>query len=89
MHLDIGCCPDRLLGHLHLKIIGTDLNAGKRYKGQVPTDEALFDRAELGLISFDIDVYVLQLADLFAVAIDERPSVPFGDVPSGTLGFLG
>ena len=77
MHLDVGCRSDPLLCHLDLKIIGTDLNATQRHKCQVTTDEALFDRSELGLISFDIDVNTLQLADLLTVAIDERPTVPF------------
>ena len=74
---------DPLLGHLDLKIIGTYLNAAQRYERQVTADEALFDGSELRLISFDIDVNILQLADLLAVTVDERPTVPFGDVPSG------
>lgn len=56
MHLDVGCRSDPLLGHLDLKIIGTDLNATQRHKRQVTTDEALFDGSELGFIIFDIDV---------------------------------
>jgi len=70
--LDVRRGPDLFLRNRHLQLIGTNRDPAERHERQVATDEALFDRRELGLVSFDIDVHVLQLADLFAVAIDER-----------------
>ena len=68
VHLDVGCSADLLLGHLDLKIVRTDLNAAQRHERQVTTNEALFDGGELRLVVLDIDVDILQLADLLAVA---------------------
>jgi hypothetical protein len=47
------------------------------------------DGAELRLVSLDVDVDVLQLADLLPVAIDQHLAVPLGDVPFGVPLVLG
>jgi hypothetical protein len=35
---------------------------------------------EHGLVGFDVDVHVLELADLLPVAVDQLLAVPFADV---------
>jgi hypothetical protein len=45
-------------------------DSGQRNEGQVAADQAFLDRAEHRLVGFDIDVDVLEFADLFSVAVD-------------------
>src|SRR5690348_17435512 len=52
-------------------------------------DEALLDGGELRLVILNVDVDVLQLSDLLAVAIDQHLAVPLSDVPIGILLVLG
>src|SRR4051812_42840792 len=80
---------DLLLGNRYLQFIRTDLDPAQRHEGQVATDEALLDSAELGLVVLDVDVDVLQLADLLAVTVNQHLAVPLGDVPIGLLLVLG
>lgn len=47
----------------------------------MPTNKALLHRCELRLVGLDIDIDVLQLADLLAIAIDEHLAVPLGHTP--------
>jgi hypothetical protein len=81
MQLDVGRGPDLLLRHGDLQVFGTDLNAGQRHEGQVAADEALLDGSELRLVGLDVNVDLLKLTDLLAVAVNEHPAVPFSDVP--------
>jgi hypothetical protein len=53
--------------------------------GPIRADEALLDRGELRLVTLDVDVHVLQLADPLGVAIDQHLAVPLGDVPPCVL----
>ena len=64
MQLDGGRVFDLLFGHLHLHIVGTDRDPGQRDEGQMAADQALLDGAEYRLIGFDVDVDVLEPADL-------------------------
>jgi hypothetical protein len=45
----------------------------------VATDQTLLDSAEHRLVGLDIDVHVLELADLLPVAVDQRLPVPLGE----------
>src|SRR4029453_19404182 len=47
---------------------------------QVAANQALLDGAEHRLVGLDVDVHVLELADLLPVAVDQRLAVPLGDV---------
>jgi hypothetical protein len=47
----------------------------------VTVDEAFLDCGELRFVGLDINVDILKLAYLLAVAVNEHPAVPFGDVP--------
>ncbi|MGD0372730.1 MAG: hypothetical protein ABSC16_13665, partial [Candidatus Dormibacteria bacterium] len=51
--------------------------------------ETLLDSAELRLVGLDINVDILQPADVLAVAIDEHLAVPFGDTPRGLVLIFG
>jgi hypothetical protein len=62
--LDVRRILDLLPGHRHLQVIRTNLDPAQRNEGQVPADQALLDGAEPRLIGLDVDVDVLQLADL-------------------------
>ncbi len=88
MNLNVGCRLDLLLRDSHLEVVGTDLDYTQRHKGQMPTDEALLDRAELRFIGLDIDVHILQLADLLTVDIDEHLALPFSCSPLGLTLFV-
>jgi hypothetical protein len=55
MEVDVGRGLHLLLGHLDLEIVGTYVNSAKRHKGQVASDEALFDRGKLRYVGLDID----------------------------------
>jgi hypothetical protein len=55
----------------------------------VTADEALLDGGELRLVVLHIDVNVLQLANPFAVAIDQHLAVPFRGVPVRVFLVLG
>ncbi|MGZ4218240.1 MAG: hypothetical protein ACXVHB_29855 [Solirubrobacteraceae bacterium] len=48
-----------------------------------------FDGRELRLVVLHVDVDVLQLADLFSVAIDQHFAVPLRDVPTGIFLLFG
>src|ERR1700722_18199658 len=87
--LDVRRRFDLLLGHRHLQFIGTDPDPAQRHEGQVTPDEPLLDGGELWLVVLNVDVDVLQLADLLTIAIDQHLAVPFGDVPLGTRLLLG
>src|ERR1700677_785857 len=69
MDVDVGRGLDLLFGHFHLEIVGTDLHATERHEGQMTADEAFLDRGKLRYIGLDIDVDILQLADLLAVDV--------------------
>src|SRR5512133_2641636 len=43
-------------------------------------DQALLDGAEYRLIGFDVDVDVLEPADLLPVTVDQMLALPFADV---------
>src|SRR5579862_2068583 len=81
MELYVGRGLDSRLGHRYLQLVGADRDSAQRHEGQVAADETFLDRAELRLVVFDVDIDVLQLADLLAVAIDQHLAVPLGDVP--------
>ena len=81
VHLDIGCRPDLGLGRGYLQVIGTDLEAAHGHESQVTIDEALFDRGELRLVGFCIDVDISKLANLLAVTVNKHLAVPRGDIP--------
>ena len=59
MQCDVGGRPDLFLGHGDLQTICTNLYSAERHEGQVTRDKALFDRAELRLVGFDVNVDVL------------------------------
>jgi hypothetical protein len=46
----------------------------------VTADQTLLDGAEHRLVGLDVDVDVLELADLLPLAVDQRLAVPLGDV---------
>jgi len=48
----------------------------------VPADKAFLHRRELRLVGLDINLDILQLADLLAIAVDEHLAVPLGHIPS-------
>jgi hypothetical protein len=48
----------------------------------VPTDETFLDRRELRDVGLDVDVDILQLADLLALGIHKRLAMPVGHIPS-------
>jgi hypothetical protein len=54
----------------------------------VGADEAFLDGGELRLVGLDVDVDVLELADLLAIEIDQELAVPVGNVPTGVLLWL-
>jgi hypothetical protein len=83
VHLDFGRGLDLILGHRDLEVIGTDLNPAERHKSQVAVDKAFLDSGELRLVGLDVNVNVLQLSDLVAVAIQDHLAVPVGDIPPG------
>jgi hypothetical protein len=83
--LDVGRVLDLLPGDSRFEALGPDLDSTERHKGQVATDEALLDGRELRLVGLDVDVDVLQLADLLAVAVYQHLAVPLRDVPLGIL----
>jgi hypothetical protein len=80
VQLDIGRALDLLLRHRHLQVIRTEREAGQRHESQVAADQALLDGAEHWLVGLDVDVHVLELADLLPIAVDQRLAVPLGDV---------
>lgn len=75
------------LGRHDLKELETDLNARQRHEGQVTTEDALLDGAEVRFVGLDIHVAVLRLPDPFPVAIDYHLAEPVGNSPLG-LGLL-
>jgi hypothetical protein len=76
----LGALFDLLSGHRHLQIVGTDRDPGQRDEGQVAADQPLLDGAEHRLIGFDVDVDVLESADLLPVTVDQIFALPFADV---------
>jgi hypothetical protein len=66
-----------------LQLVWADFDPAERHEGQMAIDETLLDCGELRLVGFDIDVYILKLADLFTVEIEQLLAVPLGDVPLG------
>jgi hypothetical protein len=60
----------------------------ERHESQVASDQALLDGRELRRVGFDVDVDVLELADLLAVAVEQQLPVPFCDVPLALLLWL-
>jgi hypothetical protein len=86
---DVRRVLDLLPGYRHPQVIGADHDAAQGNEGQVPADEPLLDGAELRLVGLDVDVDVLQPADLLAVAIEKHLAVPRGDVPFGVWLVLG
>jgi hypothetical protein len=81
VHVQVRGRPNLRLQDRHPKIIGTDLHAEQWDEGDVPTEEALLDGAELRLVGLDVDIDVMELADAFAVAIDEHLAQPVGSGP--------
>ena len=88
MQLDVGRRATCSLLDTTCKSSGP-IGAPKRHEGQVPIEEAFFDSAELRLVVLYVDVDVLQLAKLLAVAIDEHLVPPIADVPSGRVTLFG
>src|SRR5690349_18949070 len=87
--LDVGRGLDLLLGHRHLQPVGTHRDAAQGHEGQVAANEALLDRAELRLVVLDVDVDVLELADLLPLPVNQHLSVPLGHVPLGLRLLIG
>jgi hypothetical protein len=70
MLLDIGRRLNLFPGDRDPQLVGADLDPSKRHERQMAADKALLDGRELGLVSLDIDVDILELADLLAIEID-------------------
>jgi hypothetical protein len=51
----------------YLQVVGADRDPPQRHKRQVAGEQPLLDRAEHRLVGLDVDVDVLELADLVAV----------------------
>ena len=85
MHLDIGSSPNLLFGRGGLEVIRTDLDATQRYEGQMPVKKAFLDGSELRLVGLNVDVDVLQLAKLLAIAVDDHLPAPFSHAPCGVI----
>ena len=86
---DVGCGLDLFLGYRYSQLVGADLDPAEWHEGQVAGDEALLDGGELRLVGLNVDVDVLELADLLAVDVDEQLAVPLGDVLLGLFLMLG
>ena len=46
-------------------------------------DKAFLHRGELRLVRLNVNVDILQLADLLAMTVDEHLAVPLGHIPLG------
>jgi len=91
VYLDFWRRPNLFLGRGDPEIIGTDLACGRWDERQMTADKAFLDRGELRLVCLDVDVDVdiLQLADVLAVAIHQHLAVPLGDIPFGLVFIFG
>src|SRR6478609_5331824 len=89
MLLDIRRRLDLLPGDRDLQLVGADLDPTEWHEGQMATDKALLDGRELGLVGLDVDVDILELADLLAVEIYQQLAVPLGDIPLRPFLMLG
>ena len=71
---------DLRLGHRGPHELGAQRDVAQRHEGQVAADQALLDRAELVGVGLRVDVDVLELADLLAVAVEQILAAPVGEV---------
>jgi hypothetical protein len=81
MHLDVRRRPHLLFGHFDLQVIGTNVDSAQRHESEMAADKAFLHRGKLRLVCLDVNVDILQLADLFAVPIHQHLPVPFGGAP--------
>jgi hypothetical protein len=85
MHVNVGRTLYLSLRHNDRELVWANLNATERHEGQMAPNDALFDCCELRDIGFDIDIHVLEFADLLPKAVDDCLAVPFGGTPLGPV----
>ena len=85
MLLNVGGVFDLALGDRRLKDIRGDLDSAERHERQVASDEPFLDGRELRLVRLDVDIDVLEPADLLALAVDEHPAMPLSNIPLSIL----